>query len=50
MYDNNFSRSRAADAHFKMSSTSGLDISSPTEVNFDEAALEAELEALHMSR
>ena len=27
-----------------------LDMTSPSEANFDEAALEAELEALHMSR
>lgn len=48
MYDN-YNRSRT-DTSFKLSSTSRLDISSPSEVNFDEAALEAELEALHMSR
>jgi hypothetical protein len=37
-------------ADFKIGSNGRLDMTSPSEANFDEAALEAELEALHMSR
>jgi hypothetical protein len=37
-------------SEFKLGSNSRLEMTSPSEANFDEAALEAELEALHMSR
>ena len=37
-------------ADFKIGSNGRLEMTSPSEANFDEAALEAELEALHMSR
>jgi len=36
--------------NYKLGSNSRLEMTSPSEANFDEAALEAELEALHMSR
>ena len=37
-------------SEFKIGSNGRLEMTSPSEANFDEAALEAELEALHMSR
>ena len=36
--------------NYKLGSNSRLEMTSPSDANFDEAALEAELEALHMSR